>query len=347
MGLLIAFLLTPTGCYLSRAGWEEAKILHRRRDIGALVADPATDSLTRRKLAIVLAARRYARDSLNLRVKESFTQFTQLDRDTLVLVLSAAYRDRLRLHTWWFPVVGSVPYKGWFDFDEAKRQAADFERRGYDVHLRPASAFSTLGFFNDPLLSTTLALDTLELANTVIHEVTHNTFYAPGQAVFNESFANFVGSRGAEELYRSRGAPGAAVEIAARWEDEKRLGEFWTGLYRVVDSTFDAHPGDDARMRAVRLAARDSVFADARRRLVHELGPRLRTVSPRALERTRIDNAALMARRIYLTDLELFDRVWLREGRSTRRAVARIVALARESPGDPYAAIVRWLGAPR
>ncbi|MFL5582771.1 MAG: aminopeptidase [Gemmatimonadaceae bacterium] len=343
--LLVTFLLTPTGCYLSRAGWEEARILARRRDIGALVADTtATDAATRQKLAVVLAARRFARDSLGLRVKESFTQFSQLDRDTLVLVLSAAYRDRLRLHTWWFPIVGSVPYKGWFDFEEAKRQARDFEQRGYDVHLRPASAFSTLGFFNDPLLSTTLDLDSLELANTVIHEVTHNTYYAPGQAVFNESFANFVGSRGAAEFYRSRGDEGAAAEIDVRWEDEKLLGAFWTGLYHTLDSAFDARPGDGAAAKAARLAVRDSLYRDARTRLVRDLAPRLRTVSARALERVRIDNAALMARRIYLTELELFDEVWRREGRSTRRAVGRVIELAKAEPKDPYAALRRWLG---
>ena len=199
IGVVLFLALTPTGCYLSRAGWEEARILAGRKDISQLVDDRGTDEATRRKLQLVLAARAFARDSVGLDVGESFTTFSRLRRDTLVLVLSAAYRDRLEPHTWWFPIVGRVPYKGFFDFGAAQREQHEISRgEGLDTYLRPSAAFSTLGWFNDPLLSTTLRYDSLDLANTVIHEVTHNTFYAPGQAVFNESFATFVGAHGAE-----------------------------------------------------------------------------------------------------------------------------------------------------
>ena len=176
-GAALFLALTPTGRYLSRAGWEEAKILRARRPIAQLVADSATlRPGVAGKLALVLAARQFAADSIGLRVGESFTQFTQLERDTLVLVLSGAHRDRLATFSWWFPVVGRVPYKGYFDYDAARAAARRLRDRGLDVTLRPAAAFSTLGWFNDPLLSTTLALDSIGLANTVIHEATHSTF---------------------------------------------------------------------------------------------------------------------------------------------------------------------------
>ena len=107
-------------------------------------------------------------DSIGLRAKQSFTTFSQLDHDTLVLVLSGAYRDKLASYTWWFPIVGRVPYKGYFDFAAARRALRDRSTSaGFDVYLRPSPAFSTLGWFNDPLLSTSLGADTLDLANTV------------------------------------------------------------------------------------------------------------------------------------------------------------------------------------
>ena len=337
--LLLAIVLSPTGCYLSRGAWEEGKILARRQPIAQLVRNRSTDPVVRRKLEIVLAARQYAMDSIKLKTEESFTTYSKLDRDTLVLVLSAAYRDKLVPYTWWFPIVGRVPYKGFFDFEDAKAAAKKFHDDGFDVALRPSAAFSTLGWFNDPLTSTTLARDSLELVNTVIHEVTHNTFYAPGQAVFNESFASFVGARGAAAFFRSRGQPEAAAKVDAEWEDDKILGDFWTELSRSLESAYALHPDN----KAARIAARDTIYERARQTLVSEIGPQLRTVSPFYVQRVPLDNASLLARRVYAQDLDLFDQVYAREGRNLRRTISRVVNLARSSPKDPYGALKGWL----
>jgi predicted aminopeptidase len=342
---LLFLTLTRTGRYLTRAAWEESRILWRRKPITDLVSDTTVPRATRSKLRLVLDAREFARRSLDLDVGRSFTTYSPLDRDTLVLVLSAAYRDRLEHYRWWFPIVGRVPYKGYFDFGEALGEERDFQRRGFDTYLRPASAFSTLGWFNDPVVSTTLKSDTLSLANTVIHELTHNSYYARGQAEFNESFANFVGARGSADFFRWRRQPRAVAEAEARWSDEKILARFWKRLHHDIDSVFKAHPGRDA-MRT-RLALRDSVYRDARQQLVFRLGPQLRTVAPRYLERVRLDNAALLARRIYLTDLDLFDSIHVRERRDTRLAIQRIIELAKSDPKQPYEALRRWVSGSR
>jgi predicted aminopeptidase len=333
VGLGLAYLLlAPTGHYLVRAAVAEAKILARRRAIVDIIADSTTNARVSAKLRLVLAARAFAADSIGLTTKQSFTTFSQLERDTLVLVLSGAYRDRLASYTWWFPVVGRVPYKGFFDFNAARDAARKLEADGFDVYLRPSAAFSTLGWFNDPLLSTSLAADSLDLANTVIHELTHNTFYAPGQAVFNESFANFVGARGSAWFFRTRGAPVAADQADAHWADEKVLARFWAKLYHSVDSAFKAHPRDSL----ARLAARDTLYAHARRELVDVVGSQLRTISPRALERVRLDNAALLAHRIYTTDLDLFDALWAQQGGDLRQTVQAIISLAKSKPKQPF-----------
>ncbi len=340
IGCLVVF---PVGRYLLRAGWAEGRILARRRSIADVMADSATSSLLRTKLGLVLDARAFARDSLGLRTGQSFTTYSTLDSDTLVLVLSGAYRDKLVPYTWWFPVVGRVPYKGYFDFPEAKRQLADLTVRGFDARLGGASAFSTLGWFNDPLLPTTVRGDSLNLANTVIHELTHNTFYASGGAVFNESFANFVGSRGAERFFRSRGQSSTADEVIARWKDDRMMGRFWAELYHTVDSTFKAHPGEGTAHVQERIALRDSIYTEARSMLVHEIGPQLRTISPRALERVRLDNAVLLSRRVYLTDLDAFDAVLTNHRGNLRRTIEAIIEAAKTNKGDPFAA-VRDLG---
>src|SRR4051812_37241199 len=336
---VLVLISAPTACYLSRGAWEEAKILSRRQPITAIIADPRTPTDAREKLRVVLAARQYAKDTLRLRTKDSFTTYSRLDHDTLVLVVSAAYRDTLAPYTWWFPIVGRVPYKGYFDFAAAKRDAKGLADDGFDVYVRPSDAFSTLGFFNDPLLNTTLKGDSLGLANTVIHELTHNTFYAAGQAAFNESFAMFVGARGAAAFFRSRGQETAAAKVDAEWEDDKLLARFWSRVIGSLDSAYAAHPSD----KAARIAARDSVYAHTRLALVNEIGPQLKTINPIYAQRVTLNNAALLARRGYASDLDVFDLVYEKEGRGLKRSIGRVIGLAKANPKAPFAALRAWV----
>lgn len=323
VGLLL-LVATPLGRYLLRAGYEEARILLARRSIGEMAEDSTVDGGTREKLRLVLAARVFAVDSLGLPAGETFTQFTQLETDTLVLVVSGARPDWLEPVLWRFPIVGRLPYKGFFLVEDALAAERALREKGFDTYLRPASAFSTLGWFNDPLLSTTLAQDSLELVNTVIHELTHNRYFARGEASYNESFANFVGARGAEAFFRSRGDSVRAAQAAARWDDERALAAYWARLYGRLDSAFRVHPGESLRAR--RIALRDSLYGAAREELRTSVAPQWKTIAPRYADVVRLDNASLLARRVYLTDLEPFEVEWERQGRDLRRTIDTLIA---------------------
>ncbi len=334
LALLVIVTLTPTGRYLLRAAWEEALILGGRRSIAGMLADSTASAETRAKLRVVLGAREYAEQVLGLHARESFTTFTQLRRDTLVLVLSAARRDTLLAHTWWFPVVGRVPYKGFFDFGQARQAAADMREAGLATYLRPAAAFSTLGWFNDPLLSTTLRQDSLNLAQTVIHELVHNTLFVKGEVEFNESLASFVGARGAAAFFRARGQERAARRVEQEWADDKLLGTFWATTARKIDSVF-AIPGRDS---LTRVEESEKVYARMRRVLLEDLAPQMPTVRAAALERIQLDNASLLARQVYASDLWLFDEVHRRLGGTLRETIDRIEAAVRDAE-DPFAAL--------
>ncbi len=345
--LAVVFVISPMGCYLSRAAYEEAKILAGRKSIDKLVADSATPAVEREKLKLVQAARAFARDSMGLNPQQSFTRYTRLDRDTLVLVVSASYPDRLARKTWWFPIVGRFPYKGFFDFDGALRTAEQLRGEGFDVSVGASSAFSTLGWFNDPLVSTTLRMDSVSLANTVIHEITHTTFFAKGQVVFNESFASFVGGRGAIAFFGMIGDSVATARAEREWADDRVLGAFWAGLFASLDSAFAAHPDslDPAGAKAARLAAREQIYAAARIRLVDSVVPRLTTYGPEWAQRVPLDNAVLMSRRVYASGLDDFEAVYQREARDLAESIRRIVELAKAEPDDPFGAVERWLAA--
>ena len=322
--MVLVLGLTPMGCYLSRAAYEEAKILSRRRPIDQVVADATTDPALRAKLSLVQEARRFAIDSLNLKVGQSFTAYSRLDRDTLVLVVSAAYRDRLEAKTWWFPVVGRFPYKGFFDVPDALRTAQSLRTDGFDVTVGASSAFSTLGWFNDPLVSTTVKADSVTLVNTILHELLHNTFFAKGAVSFNESFATFVGGRGAEHFFRARGDSLSLRRAEDEWHDDLLLGAFWERTSNEIEQLFAALP-DSAS--AARIAARDLVYARARTRLVDSIGPQLRTYPDGWGQRVTLNNAVLLSRRVYAERLDRFDSVYVAEKRDLKRAIVRIIAL--------------------
>ncbi len=228
--------------YVIRAGIAEAKILRARRPIPEVILDPTTDERTKTKLTFVMEARNYAIDVFGLDVGRSYTSFSQLESDTLALVLSAAHRDQLTPKTWWFPIVGTVPYKGYFDEDNAIEEQEKLEEDGFDTFLRPTAAFSTLGWFADPLLSTLLRLDEVDLVETVLHELSHNHLFVKGQVRFNESFATFVGRAGAIEFFCNRQGGGAdtvkCLRAQARWRDHQRFEAFTEGLVEELQVVY-------------------------------------------------------------------------------------------------------------
>lgn len=340
--LAVVVLAACAPPYLVRAGWEEAGILARREPIERVIRDPRTPDEWRGKLRLVLDARAFAADSLALNAGDSYTTFSRLDSDTLALVLSAARKDRFEPVTWKFPIVGRVPYKGFFREDDARRAIAELRERGFDTYLRPTSAFSTLGWFADPLVSPLLRYDSVSLANTVIHELLHNTFYAAGEAQFNESFANFVGAHGAIDFFCGRDPGGSHCrEARDDWADQRRFGAFLDGLVGELEALY----GRPELSSAQKVAARERIFQGARERFVREVRPRLRTASFRGWDRAPLNNATLISRRLYYHRLELFERVWEREGEDLPRTVGVIAAAAR-GVADPYGATERLLRQP-
>ncbi len=329
----LAYAIFADVRYLTRAAIAEAGILRHRRPIAEVVADSATDPVVRGKLLLVIAARAYAADSLGLAVGETYTTYTQLARDTLVLVLSAARNDRLEAYTWTYPIVGRVPYKGFFTLEPALREAQQLQHAGLDTYVRPAAAFSTLGWFNDPLLSTVVREDSVDLAATVIHETLHNTVFIKNHVDFNESLAEFTGYRGAEAFFRSRGDSVSARRAAARWRDILRLARFWDALAVRLERVYSSGATGPRIQQA-----RSEVFAGALLQMAGPLAAELETIDGRRLAQRPLNNASLLSQRVYGTGLERFDRVLERHGGDVRASVAFIRQVT-SGGGDPWAAM--------
>ena len=329
----VAFAAFPDVRYVARAAIAEGGILLRARPIANVLADSATDGATRGKLELVLAARDFAADSLHLAARKTYTTYSRVAHDTLVFVLTASRSDRLEEHTWWFPVVGRVPYKGFFSLTQAQAEARRLEGEGLDTYLRTSDAFSTLGWFNDPLLSTIVKEDSVDLAATVIHEILHNTIWVPGHVPFNESLADFVGYHGAQAFFRARGDTVNAARAAARWADEIRLGAFYDTLATRLRALY-AGGATGAALRE----RRDTLFAAARADLAGPMARALTTVDGRWLARQPLNNAVVIAAQIYRTHLDVFERLLAAHGGDLVPTIAAIkTAVAGAS--DPWAAL--------
>lgn len=335
---MVVAALWPGACspgYVIRAGWEEAKILRARRPIPEVVLSPDTDARTRGKLLLAREAREFAMTTLGLDVGDSYTTYVKLERDTLAMVLSAAHRDRLAARTWWFPIVGRVPYRGFFDLEDAQQEQGELEDDGWDTLLRPTAAFSTLGWFSDPLLSTVVRYDEVELVTTLLHELSHNHLFVPGQVRFNESFATWVGRTAAMQFFCTRKGGGPDTvwcnRAQDRWDDVQRFSTFIDGLVGDLEAVYGA-PG---LSRDEKIAHRELVFDRHLARFRDELQPALKSLSFGGFQSGPLNNATLLSRMRYYHRLPEFERFRQRHGGSLETAVREMKA-AVDGAEDPF-----------
>ncbi|MDP9129592.1 MAG: aminopeptidase [Candidatus Binatota bacterium] len=332
--VLSALLSACSPVYVIRAAYEEGKILWRRQPIAEYIQKPDVTAETQEKLKTVLAVRDYARDVLKLNVGGSYASYSYVDRPDLTYVVVAAPKTELRPYTWWFLIVGNVPYKGYFSRPDAEAEIERLKADGYDTTLRTSAAFSTLGWFDDPLLSHLLKYDKVGLAEIVFHELFHNTLYLAGKSAFNESAANFIGHRAAVDFFRAKfGADSVEHKRALQWWTEER--EFGAFVAEVVRDLTVLYKSDLSRQDKLRL--REEVFirskAEWARRIADRPAHRFRGFSQQVL-----NNAVLMHYVVYLKDFDLFESLYESAGKDLPKTI-KMLQRAAAKGGDPFEAV--------
>jgi len=340
-GAAIAALALAASCtacspiYVVKAGLAELSILRARQDIPEVLNDTTVDAATRGKLRFVLEARRFAADELGIDVGDSYTMFTQLDRDTLAMVVSASHKDRLEPKTWWFPIVGRMPYKGFFSLEDATNARDDLEEDGLDAYMRPTTAFSTLGWFNDPILSTVLRADDVDVVETVLHELSHQHLFVGGAGTFNESFATFVGRAGAARFFCTRDGGGPdtlkCLRAQARWRDYQRFSVFIDGMMEDLNAIYDS----DTLSYDEKVAQREIVFARSFQRFDDDVAGTFESVGFGGFRNTPLNNATLMTRIRYYHRLPDFAALLESRGGDLPGVLAELKAGV-ETVDDPF-----------
>jgi predicted aminopeptidase len=331
-GALALALLAPmllSGCYLAHLAEGQLRLLRSARPLDEVLSDPTTPADVRAALAEVAPVLDYAR-ALGLDVGRQYRTYADWPGDRVVTALVTTRPGEVRAHGFWFPIVGTVPYKGYFDPARAEAEATRLRGRGLDTCLVAVPAYSTLGWFADPVATPLLRRGPGPLVETLLHELVHATVFVADDADWNEGVATFVGQEGAVRYFAARDGDGAAEAERRRIADERAVARVLRELHARVGALYAGEPDSPAR-DAARAAASD----EARAALA---ALPLRTLDPAAVAAAaRLNDACLALAATYEADLDAYARRLADEGDDLAALVAAIRAAAGAS--DPRAAL--------
>jgi predicted aminopeptidase len=325
-GPLLA-LLVLAGCqslgYYAQAAGGQLELLRERRPVKRVLADLARNpgehaAQLSRQLTDSQAVLDFAERELGLAAGKRYRSYADLHRPYVVWNVFAAPELALEAHEWCYPVVGCAPYRGYFKASAAQRMAASLQARGMDTYVGGVAAYSTLGRFDDPLLNTFIGWPRQELAELLIHELAHGVVWLPGDVRFNESYATFAGTRGAQQWLAGEADVPADATGGRAWP---RLTRLLVATRSRLDAVYAAPSSDVERRdrKAAVLAAARACYAEQRERLGNGRYDALMA---------GLNNASLLAIATYEDLVPAFARLFSALGGDWRAFHASVAALA-------------------
>lgn len=303
--LACLFLSSCETGYLIKNSYYQLRLLQKREPIESLLQQEKLNSEEKRKLLLAQEAKKFAEEKMGLASTKNYTSFVSLDEKYLTYVVSAAEKWKLQPIQWYFPITGSVPYKGFFQ----EKQAVEFEKElllnNVDTYRRGVSAFSTLGWFNDPIYSSMLNYNDEDLVNTIIHETVHATIYIPSSADFNERLASFLGNQGALEFYRQKEGPHSltVVKIIENNHDEALFAKFISEELNNLQAWYPTVSVQDESVRQKK-------FQEIQSRFENTLRPQMQSTHFLNFSKAPLNNARLLALKTYMMDQADFEVVF-------------------------------------
>jgi predicted aminopeptidase len=334
-----------SGCYTLRQGTIMLGYLNRAVPLESLAAETAAGEgeSPAAFVAQVQDIRRFAMEELGLRESRNYTRYVELDRDYLAAVVSACEKDSFTRHEWWFPVVGKVPYKGFFNAADARKEREKLERQDLDVWVRGVDAFSTLGWFRDPLYSYMRNYPPHRLADLLIHEWLHATVFLKGHIQFNEELAEFVGTEGARLYIEKTYGPDSEEYrmIGAADADSAVFVGFIKNLIAELETLYNS-----AADREEKLNRKAEIIREAQARFEAGYDTMFLSDNYRGFAKLTLNNAYLELYRLYYAENTFFKDLYARSGRDLPRFIAAAKTLrnrGKKGPG-PKVQLMEALG---
>lgn len=337
--LLLVLALLPA-CrvgYVLKQYQGQRKIQREMRPIAEVLADSSVSEEVKRKLRWVLRTREFGIQTVGLSETDNYTWYYDTGGKPVAWKVTACRKHAFKERRWWFPIVGSVPYLGFFDKEDAIAEQRQLAKDGWDTHLSEVAAYNTLGWFVDPVFSPMLRSDDGALAATVLHEMTHGTVYLPGQSDFDETLAEWVGNQAARELLASAYGPDSAQARAFEedLEDEERFHAFLHEVRRELEALYAREIA-----REEKIALRAEVFARAKERFAATL-PLYHSRGYASFLKMDLNNALILSYGRYRARTDLFDRVFEAHGRDLRATVRYFQSLG--DSDDARREMEEWL----
>ncbi|MFH1419558.1 MAG: aminopeptidase [Planctomycetota bacterium] len=340
--VIIALLLLPAGCegeYFLQLALGELASLGNTVPVSEAIEDPRLTDDERAELVLTQEVRQFGVDQIGLVAGDAYTLFEWNGTEPAGYALAASEKDSLTSYLWNLPFIGPTEVRFYFEEWMARQEANRLAGLDYDVFLGQADGFSTLGFFPDPVRQSNLAsMDEFDLAELILHEMTHSTVFKPTDANFNESLATYVGRAAALSWFEHKFGAGSDIAQAAsdRFADKAVIDDFVNDLYaRMTQYYADAAARGETREKII--AGREAEFDAARARYLTDFHPLLVDSERWAvIGEARFENATLLAGVRYQASLSDYEAVFDKLGGDFPAALAVFSEAAAQKDSRGY-----------
>ena len=340
--LLMGIALCLSGCYTLKQGFTLIGYLSRGKPLDSIrnASDEEGDTEKNRQFVDhVMAIRRFAQEELGLRETKNYTRYVDINRNYLAAVVSGTAKDSFAPYQWRYPIIGRAPYKGFFSIEDARREAIKLEKRDLDVWIRGVDAFSTLGWFRDPLYSYMREYPIHQLADLLIHELFHATVYITGQSQFNEELAEFIGREGARQFILATFGPNSA-ELDAMHQEQADSRTYIAFLRELIADLEAVYSQEIPREE--KLSRKEQLIQEAQKLFEAEYDSRFLSDAYRGFAELQVNNAYLSLFRLYYGERDYYQELYTASGLDLPGFIAAAKTI--RSRGDPKSQLIQALG---
>ncbi|MFC1867260.1 aminopeptidase [Thermodesulfobacteriota bacterium] len=330
--LILILLLSGPGCrfsYILHAAAGQYRLIHDSVLIEEALISDSLEPEHKGRLRLVALIKEFGEKELGLKKTQNYQTVYLKSRQSPIYTVSASPKDQLARISWWFPVVGNMPYLGFFDLQGAKKEKNRLITRGLDVSIGVAEAYSTLGWFKDPVTLNLLTGSMVDLTETILHEMTHTTLYVKNKGEFNEGLANLVGKVSATSFMKRTYGPSHPFTIKAENNlgDARVFSSFLTSLFDKLEGIYDSNKSYQRK-----LIEREKIF-EASLKEFSRIQGLLDNERYRYFGESGLNNAYLMSIGLYNRHFHFFESLLTERESSVREMLVYLQKIAGEG-GD-------------